>query len=93
MDSLNWIAIVGVTLLGFMIGPIWYGPLFGKTWLRIHGADKKSPTEKKKEMEGMWKIMVAEFVATLLMSTGLEWMINSTAMNTTGALSVVLFVW
>ena len=55
MDSLNWIAIVGVTLLGFIIGPIWYGPLFGKTWMRIHGHDKKSPAEQKKDINNVVK--------------------------------------
>lgn len=94
MDSLNWVAIFGVTLMGFILGPLWYGPLlFGNVWMRIHGHDKKSPAEQKKEMEGMWKLMVSEFIATLLIMTGLAWIIKATAMNTEGALHVALWVW
>ena len=77
MDSLNWVAIVGLTLIGFVLGPIWYGPLFGKTWMHIHGADKKSKEEMKKSMEGMWKLMVSEFIATLFMTTGLACIIRA----------------
>lgn len=94
MDSLNWVAIFGVTLMGFILGPLWYGPLlFGNVWMRIHRHDKKSPAEQKKEMEGMWKLMVSEFIATLLIMTGLAWIIKATAMNTEGALHVALWVW
>ena len=32
--DLNWIAILAVTLLGFLIGGLWYGPLFGRAWLK-----------------------------------------------------------
>ena len=77
MDSLNWIAIVGLTLMAFILGPIWYGPLFGKTWMRIHGHDKKSPAEQKKAMEGMWKLMVSEIIATFLIIIGLACIIRA----------------
>ena len=78
MDSLNWIAIVGMTLLGFILGPIWYGPLlFGNIWMRIHGHDKKSLAEQKKGMEGMWKLMVSEVISTFLMMVGLACIIRA----------------
>ncbi|NJN52279.1 MAG: DUF1761 domain-containing protein [Gammaproteobacteria bacterium] len=31
--GLNWIAIVVSTALAFVLGGLWYGPLFGKAWL------------------------------------------------------------
>ena len=36
-DGLNWWAILVATIAGFMLGGIWYGPLFGKAWLRAIG--------------------------------------------------------
>lgn len=33
----NWWAILVSTLLGFIIGGIWYGPLFGKAWMKALG--------------------------------------------------------
>jgi len=35
--DLNWLAILVATLAGFMLGGIWYGPLFGKAWLDAIG--------------------------------------------------------
>lgn len=78
MDSLNWVAIVGLTLLGFILGPIWYGPLFGKTWAKIHGMDcDMDEATKKKMMKGMWKLMLSEFISTFLMTTGLACIIRA----------------
>ena len=35
--GLNWLAILAATIAGFVLGGIWYGPLFGKAWLRAIG--------------------------------------------------------
>jgi hypothetical protein len=41
--QLNWLAILAAVVASFAIGGIWYGPLFGKTWMREMGmpADAK----------------------------------------------------
>ena len=33
----NYLAIIATTALGFLIGGLWYGPLFGKAWQREVG--------------------------------------------------------
>jgi len=35
--GLNWLAILVATVAGFALGGIWYGPLFGDTWLAALG--------------------------------------------------------
>lgn len=78
MDSLNWLAIGIMTVASFALGALWHGPLFGKLWMRIHHGDQKmTDAEMQKTMEGMWKIMLAEFVATLLMVIGLACVIRA----------------
>ncbi len=46
--SLNWLAILAATVASFVLGYLWYGPIFGKAWLAALGktADeiKPSPT-------------------------------------------------
>jgi hypothetical protein len=37
---LNWIAVLIAALAGFAVGGIWYGPLFGKAWMRESGVTK-----------------------------------------------------
>ena len=37
MWQMNWLAVVGAALAGFLIGGVWYGPLFSKAWQRESG--------------------------------------------------------
>lgn len=76
--SLNWLAIGICTLLMFMGGAFWHGPIFGKIWMKIHHGDKTfSDEENKKIMEWMWKLMLTEFVMSLLMIIGLACVIRA----------------
>jgi hypothetical protein len=34
---LNWFAVIAATLAGFLLGGLWYGPLFGKEWMALNG--------------------------------------------------------
>ena len=40
MPHFHWIAILVAGLIGFLIGGIWYGPLFGKAWMAARGITK-----------------------------------------------------
>lgn len=37
----NWLSVFVAALSGFVIGSIWYGPLFGKPWMRYSGMTKE----------------------------------------------------
>lgn len=37
MPGVSLLATVVGTLLGFVLGALWYGPLFGKAWMAEHG--------------------------------------------------------
>lgn len=36
----NWLSVQVASLSGFVIGGLWYGPVFGKVWSRLSGIDK-----------------------------------------------------
>ncbi|MGV6831946.1 MAG: DUF1761 domain-containing protein [bacterium] len=44
--SINWLALVCASLLPLVTGFIWYGPLFGKAWMKETGMTE----EKAKQM-------------------------------------------
>lgn len=72
MSEINWLAVGVCSFLMFAGGAVWHGPIFGKLWMKIHHGDKKfTDTENKELMKGMWKLLVAEAVASLLMVIGL----------------------
>jgi len=37
MPALNWLTILVAAVSAFMLGGLWYGPLFGKLWMRAVG--------------------------------------------------------
>ena len=64
LTTINWLAVTVATLLTFVIGAIWYGPIFGKAWMKEHGF-----TEDDLKDANMGKLygtaFVLEFVMTL----------------------------
>ena len=62
MVDINWIAVVVAAISAFIIGALWYGPLFGKAWQKMVGLSDK-------ELQvGQAKIFGGAFVLTLVMS-------------------------
>jgi hypothetical protein len=45
MANLSWIAIIAAAAAGFVVGGIWYGPLFGKAWMAEHGCTEEELKE------------------------------------------------
>ena len=37
LSGLNWLAILVATVAAFVLGGLWYGPLFGKAWMAALG--------------------------------------------------------
>lgn len=48
--EVNLTAVLVATVAMFVVGAVWYGVVFGKTWGKIHGFDKLS-AKKQKEMQ------------------------------------------
>ena len=61
--SINYLAVFVAALSSFMVGWIWYGPLFGKTWMKLHGFTEE---ELKDSSMSMPVIMVVNYIATAL---------------------------
>lgn len=75
--ELNWLAIIVITFAAFAGGAVWHGPLFGNLWAKIHGMDCVDEKVKKEMMKGMWKLLLTEFIATLLIVISLACLIRA----------------
>lgn len=64
----SYLGIVVATVLQFIVGAIWYMPLFGKLWGEIHGFDKYSKAEQEKMMKAMGPFYLLQIVTTLVTS-------------------------
>jgi hypothetical protein len=40
-ESINWFSVIVAALSGFVIGSLWYGPLFQKPWMAASGMTKE----------------------------------------------------
>lgn len=63
MSAINWLAVVAASLVGFAIGFVWYGPLFGKKWMASVGM-----TEEDAQNGNMGKIFGFTFVFQFIMA-------------------------
>ncbi|TMI76544.1 MAG: DUF1761 domain-containing protein [Bacillati bacterium ANGP1] len=68
---MNWVAIVVAAIAQFIIGWIWYGPLFGKTWMSMMGMSQQSMSR-----EGMGKTMVLTFIGSLVTAAVLSMLVG-----------------
>lgn len=53
-DQINYLAVLVAGMVTFFMGGMWYMPLFGKMWIRLHGYSE----EKVKEMQAKMKPIV-----------------------------------
>ena len=37
LSNLNWLAVITAAVSAFLVGGIWYGPLFGRAWMTEFG--------------------------------------------------------
>lgn len=61
MASANLLAILVAAAAGFLVGGIWYGPLFGKAWMAERGL-----TEEELKNANMLKIYGLTFAFSVL---------------------------
>jgi len=74
--ELNYIAILILSLVSFLGGAFWYGPLFGKLWMKIHWEKPPTEQEQKEMMRSMWKMFLMEYIASVLMIFSLACLIG-----------------
>lgn len=42
-QHIHWLAVIVATASTFVLGGLWYGPVFGKTWMQLTGISKGAP--------------------------------------------------
>lgn len=66
MMNINFIAVLASTVAMMVLGFLWYGPIFGKLWMREVGMTKADAEAAKKK--GMTKSYVLMAVSAFVMS-------------------------
>lgn len=79
--ELNLLGILLATVAQFIVGFLWYGPLFGNLWGKMHGFDKLSKATQKKMMNEMGPYYGVQAVVTLITSFVLALFITYSGWN------------
>jgi len=89
--SVNYLAIITGTVLSMILGFVWYGPLFGKKWKELAGANDKELKDREKMQQSMTPLLVGQFVITLFQVLVLAHLIADT--TRVGGLERSLWIW
>lgn len=78
ISNLPWLHVLVAAAAYFVLGAIWYGPLFSKAWIRGHRINVNDPDAKK----GVAAIMIGSFVLFFLICVAQQIVLNVAIINT-----------
>jgi hypothetical protein len=70
MPAVNWLAIIAAAVSMFVIGGLWYGPLFARPWQRAAGV-----SDEQLKAANMPLLFGLAFVLSLLMAANLAFFV------------------
>jgi hypothetical protein len=68
--SINWIVLIGVIVLQYVIGALWYSLVFGKQWMKIN---HPNGLPSKEEMIRLEKEAMPYYGIQLVLTTVTAW--------------------
>ncbi len=81
----NWLAVLIAPFAGFVIGPVWYGPLFGQAWMRASGV-----TTDQVRASNKGKLYGTTFALNLIASCSLAMFLGPSATLKFGVMAGLL---
>ncbi len=78
---INYWAVLGGAIFLFVVGMIWYGPLFGKKWMKLMGAENMTKEDIAKAQKEMMPMYVIQVLLGLVTSYVLYYFVNMSGMG------------
>ncbi len=91
--DLNYVAIIVASLAQFAFGAVWYTPVFGKLWGKIHGFDKVSKAEQQKMTKSMGLLLAVQFVVTMVTTIVLAMLLPNSVRDSNAAYGLASLLW
>ena len=65
--TINYLAVLVCGIAAMAVGFVWYGPLFGKVWMReAMGTDSLTPEQKEAMRKSMGGMYLLQFILSLV---------------------------
>ncbi|NJK71361.1 DUF1761 domain-containing protein [Candidatus Gracilibacteria bacterium] len=89
IPDVNLVAVLVTTVLSFVVGYLWYGPIFGKAWMENKGLTEKDITDGG---SSMGYTLITSIIGMYLLGVFVAWSQAMTWMEgaTTGLLMATL---
>jgi len=71
-ENINWLSVIVAAISSFFIGGIWYGPIFGKSWMTDFGF-----TEEDLKKRGIPKTFGLSLLLSFIAALVLEFFIGA----------------
>ena len=92
--TINYFAVIAATVACQAIGFAWYGPVFGKLWMKLSGITEKQIAEHKKKGKSMAPTFAISALGSLVMAFVLAHFVDYVEATTiSGALSLAFWLW
>ncbi len=92
--TINYFAVVTATLACQAIGFAWYGPIFGKIWMKLSGISEKQVTEHKKKGKSMAPTFAISVFGSFVMAFVLAHFVDYVEATTiVGAVQLAFWLW
>lgn len=92
--EINYWAVLVAGVVSMAIGSLWYGPLFGKRFMKEMGMDMWTPEKQAEMKKCMPKAFATQFVASLIMFFVFAWYVGlSGHLGLLGGLNNAFWVW
>lgn len=91
--TINYVGVLACGAAAMAVGFAWYGPLFGKTWMRVMGTEAMTPEQKEAMKKSMWGTYLLQFILSLITAGVLDYHIMNWADFTTPAVAVAICIW
>ncbi len=82
---------IAAAVAAFIIGGLWYGPLFGMKWAKYMGMTKAHMEYAKNK--GMAKLYFFNFIGTLITASILGGLVFSLGFDVMGAIGLAIWLW
>lgn len=66
LSNINWLSIVVAAISAFLIGGIWYGPVFGRAWMKEFGYTEEDIKQRSIPRTFGLSLLLAFFAAFML---------------------------
>ena len=74
LSNINWLSVIAAAVSSFLVGGIWYGPVFGRAWMQAFGLSEEDLGKRNMPMVFGLALLLA-----LIASINLEMFIGAEA--------------